>query len=103
MVLDPARPANTGLPKIYKIHMGDHDTANTFIFSEQDLPEFKKKAKKEEQAAAAAAAGANANGVKKYTRFRKTVPSKTRTRNTCWACCVLRLTFGQSRRSFRQL
>ncbi|KAB8356650.1 hypothetical protein FH972_024227 [Carpinus fangiana] len=72
MVLDSSRKCNKDLPKTYKLNMQDPNTSNTFVFSEQDLPEFKKKAKREQNAAAG-------NGINKYRRFQgQTVPKQTK-------------------------
>lgn len=86
MMLDDTLKQNQDLPKRSKINVALADKTddgrpadaekpvkvvkNTFVFSEQDLPSKRRKAKQED-----APAGGRANGINKYSRFRRSVPS----------------------------
>jgi len=41
LMLDPRIPFNKSIPKEYNMHCSNKESANTFIFSEKDLPGFR--------------------------------------------------------------
>lgn len=45
MILDPQKKQNERVPKRYNLTKRDDKTTNTFIFSEKDMPDHKRKAK----------------------------------------------------------
>lgn len=41
LLLDPNLAKNRSVPKEYNMHITNHDSVNTFVFSEKDLPGFR--------------------------------------------------------------
>ena len=73
LMLDASVPKNRGVPKEYNMHLTNQDSFNTFIFSEKDMPGYKRF-----HADGAPTHWLNRKKIerrKNHTSFRKAVPS----------------------------
>ena len=81
MILDPNLPFHEKVERDYDLHRLAANTKNTYIFSEKDLPGYKKGGKNKQGADSNETLGANKTGVDKTRRFhpfRRTIPKQTR-------------------------